>query len=68
MNASAVTPPSNQASFFSSFSFKFINIVWFCSHWLAMSNSCVNPFIYFFCHVRNKYLCASSYSAQISSG
>lgn len=32
-------------------SFKYINIVWFFSHWLAMSNSCVNPFIYFFCHV-----------------
>ncbi|XP_045211373.2 prolactin-releasing peptide receptor-like [Mercenaria mercenaria] len=26
--------------------YKYINIVWFCSNWLAMSNSCYNPFIY----------------------
>lgn len=26
--------------------YKYINIVWFCSDWLAMSNSCYNPFIY----------------------
>ncbi|XP_076088152.1 neuromedin-K receptor-like [Mytilus galloprovincialis] len=26
--------------------FKYINIIWFCSDWLAMSNSCYNPFIY----------------------
>ena len=24
----------------------YINVIWFCMHWLAMSNSCVNPFIY----------------------
>lgn len=34
--------------------FKYINIVWFCSHWLAMSNSCFNPFIYFLCHDKFK--------------
>ncbi|XP_035205702.1 neuropeptide receptor 22-like [Stegodyphus dumicola] len=26
--------------------YKYINIIWFCCHWLAMSNSCCNPFIY----------------------
>ncbi|XP_076329882.1 RYamide receptor-like [Tachypleus tridentatus] len=26
--------------------YKFINVIWFCCHWLAMSNSCYNPFIY----------------------
>ncbi|XP_049271740.1 RYamide receptor isoform X2 [Rhipicephalus sanguineus] len=26
--------------------YKYINIIWFCTHWLAMSNSCYNPFIY----------------------
>lgn len=26
--------------------FRYINIVWFCCDWLAMSNSCYNPFIY----------------------
>ncbi|KAH8278300.1 hypothetical protein KR044_010356, partial [Drosophila immigrans] len=26
--------------------YQFISIVWFCSDWLAMSNSCYNPFIY----------------------
>lgn len=29
-----------------SFRYQHINIVWFCSNWLAMSNSCYNPFIY----------------------
>ncbi|RWS19123.1 uncharacterized protein B4U80_02439, partial [Leptotrombidium deliense] len=27
--------------------YKFINIIWFCCHWLAMSNSCYNPVIYY---------------------
>ncbi|XP_052103425.1 neuromedin-K receptor-like [Mytilus californianus] len=26
--------------------YKYINIIWFCSNWFAMSNSCYNPFIY----------------------
>uniref|UniRef100_A0A1B6DGK6 G-protein coupled receptors family 1 profile domain-containing protein n=1 Tax=Clastoptera arizonana TaxID=38151 RepID=A0A1B6DGK6_9HEMI len=26
--------------------FRYINIIWFCMDWLAMSNSCYNPFIY----------------------
>ncbi|XP_059178274.1 substance-P receptor-like [Physella acuta] len=26
--------------------YKYINIIWFTSNWLAMSNSCYNPFIY----------------------
>ncbi|XP_035217876.1 tachykinin-like peptides receptor 99D [Stegodyphus dumicola] len=26
--------------------YKYINVIWFSAHWLAMSNSCYNPFIY----------------------
>ncbi|GFS33633.1 g_PROTEIN_RECEP_F1_2 domain-containing protein [Trichonephila inaurata madagascariensis] len=26
--------------------YRYINIIWFCCHLLAMSNSCYNPFIY----------------------
>lgn len=26
--------------------YRFINIIWFVCDWLAMSNSCYNPFIY----------------------
>ncbi|KDR12839.1 Tachykinin-like peptides receptor 99D, partial [Zootermopsis nevadensis] len=26
--------------------YRYINIIWFCCDWLAMSNSCYNPFIY----------------------
>ena len=26
--------------------YEYINVVYICSHWLAMSNSCYNPFIY----------------------
>ncbi|KAH8034104.1 hypothetical protein HPB51_020121 [Rhipicephalus microplus] len=26
--------------------YRYINVIWFCMHWLAMSNSCYNPFIY----------------------
>ena len=29
--------------------FKFINLIFLISHWLAMSNSCYNPFIYTIC-------------------
>ena len=36
--ASVVTPEVNQ--------WKYINIMFFIFHWLAMSNSCYNPFIY----------------------
>uniref|UniRef100_K1P9N1 Tachykinin-like peptide receptor 99D n=1 Tax=Magallana gigas TaxID=29159 RepID=K1P9N1_MAGGI len=27
-------------------SYENIHIIWFCSNWLAMSNSCYNPFVY----------------------
>lgn len=26
--------------------YRYINVIFFCCHWLAMSNSCYNPFIY----------------------
>ncbi|KAG8260036.1 neuropeptide Y receptor activity protein, partial [Homalodisca vitripennis] len=26
--------------------YRYINVIWFCCDWLAMSNSCYNPFIY----------------------
>ena len=29
--------------------FKYINLIFLISHWLAMSNSCCNPFIYCIC-------------------
>lgn len=35
--------------------YKYINIVWFCSDWLAMSNSCYNPFIYGIYNVNINY-------------
>lgn len=35
-----------QVTFESINEYRYINIVWFCSDWLAMSNSCYNPFIY----------------------
>ena len=31
--------------------YKYINIIFFCCHWLAMSNSCYNPIIYGICSV-----------------
>ena len=31
--------------------YPYINIIWFCMHWLAMSNSCYNPFIYLLLNV-----------------
>lgn len=31
--------------------YPYINIIWFCCHWLAMSNSSYNPFIYLLCNV-----------------
>jgi len=34
------------------FRYKFIKVIWFCSNWLAMSNSCYNPFIYSLLNVR----------------
>ena len=33
------------------FRYKYINIIFFCCHWLAMSNSCYNPIIYGTCSV-----------------
>ncbi|CAF1681868.1 unnamed protein product [Adineta ricciae] len=32
--------------------FKHIVVIWLCANWLAMSNSCHNPFIYGFCSAR----------------
>jgi leucokinin receptor len=32
-------------------SFKHIVVLWLCANWLAMSNSCHNPFIYGLCSV-----------------
>ncbi|KAM7305815.1 putative neuropeptide FF receptor [Ixodes scapularis] len=43
--------------------YRYINVIWFCSHWLAMSNSCYNPFIYAiysvspFCSLLDNGLC-----------
>ncbi len=37
-------------------SYHYINIVFFATHWLAMSNSCYNPFIYAIYSVRNNNL------------
>jgi hypothetical protein len=37
-------------------SFKHIAILWLCANWLAMSNSCHNPFIYGLCSVSFIYL------------
>lgn len=34
--------------------YHFISIVWFCCDWLAMSNSCYNPFIYGIYNVSTK--------------
>ena len=33
-------------NFFIKFRYRYINVIFFCSHWLAMSNSCYNPIIY----------------------
>lgn len=32
--------------FYYLFSYENIHIIWFCCNWLAMSNSCYNPFVY----------------------
>lgn len=29
-----------------------MNIIWLCAHWLAMSHSCYNPFVYFWMNAR----------------
>ncbi|XP_054707241.1 LOW QUALITY PROTEIN: tachykinin-like peptides receptor 99D [Uloborus diversus] len=45
--------------------YKYINIIWFFCHWLAMSNSCYNPFIYaiynerFKSEFRNRFGCCN---------
>ncbi len=31
--------------------YKHIAVLWLCANWLAMSNSCHNPFIYGLCSV-----------------
>ena len=36
--------------------YKYINIIFFCCHWLAMSNSCYNPIIYGICSVSKTLL------------
>lgn len=41
-------------------SYRYINVIWFFSHWLAMSNSCVNPFIYAIYTVSRPFACLSS--------
>ena len=35
--------------------FKYINLIFLISHWLAMSNSCCNPFIYCLCSPQFRY-------------
>ncbi|KAH6944759.1 hypothetical protein HPB50_004939 [Hyalomma asiaticum] len=50
--------------------YRYINVIWFCSHWLAMSNSCYNPFIYaiysekFSAEFRARMRCCSSKNKQ----
>jgi hypothetical protein len=36
----------HRANILCDYSYRYINIIWFCCDWLAMSNSCYNPFIY----------------------
>jgi len=42
--------------------YKYINIIWFCSNWLAMSNSCYNPFVY---GLLNVSLCCTSVTVNV---
>lgn len=35
--------------------YQHINIIWLCCDWLAMSNSCYNPFIYGIYNVSQEY-------------
>ena len=49
--------------------FKYINLIFLVSHWLAMSNSCYNPFIYCLCsavfrHDLSHLFCCFSSSPQ----
>ena len=47
-------------------SFHYINVIWLCSNWFAMSNSCYNPFIYGFLNVSSKIRCPCSIQQNMS--
>ena len=48
-------PATNSDIFCCNFRFKDIHIVWLCFNWLAMSNTCYNPFIYGLLNVSSFY-------------
>ena len=51
VNISPPLPINQVPGSMSNFRYPYINIIWFCCHWLAMSNSSYNPFIYLLCNV-----------------
>ena len=51
INMSISAIPHTVAGSLLYFRYPYINIIWFCCHWLAMSNSSYNPFIYLLCNV-----------------